>query len=49
MQVNAIPGGLVFTVIGGVQMCVSDGACASGECQVWLEVHVHGVHHSSRG
>lgn len=39
----------VHCVIGGVQMRVSNGACASGQCQVRLEVHVHGVHHSSRG
>ena len=29
------------------QVCVTDGACPREECEERLEVHVHGLHHSS--
>ena len=31
-----------------LQVCVTDGASAGFQCQVWLEVHVHGLHHCSK-
>ncbi len=37
----------LVSVIGGasVQMCVPDGAGPRCQCEIGLEVHVHGFHH----
>ena len=36
------------TAAFGLQMCFTDGVGPRGQCQVWVEVHVHGVHHRCR-